>query len=102
MGSAQKAEDHQRSCIASLPRFTIGRDHHGWWVVHDRQDRVGGLFRTREAALHFAAGECEHPITEICVAETGRVIELGAFTADALPPAALARQQPRHAMRARA
>ena len=82
----------QRSCSTSLPRFTVGRDHHGWWVVHDREERVGGLFRTCEAALHFAGGECNVRHEAMQVADTGEVVELGAFTADTLPlPAARAK-----------
>ncbi|MCR6498158.1 hypothetical protein MUO32_03835 [Shinella sp. CPCC 101442] len=39
------------------PRFTVGRDHHGWWVVEDRLGRVGGIFVTEDAALHYALEE---------------------------------------------
>ncbi len=42
-------------------RFTVGRDHHGWWVVRDEVGLVGGLFCTQEAAVHFAQGECAGP-----------------------------------------
>lgn len=76
---------HQRSCISSIPRFTVGRDHHGWWVVHDREERVGGLFRSCEAALRFAGAECEFHRDDIHLAEAGEVVELGSFTADSLP-----------------
>ncbi|MDO1581168.1 hypothetical protein [Rhizobium oryzicola] len=75
----------QRSCSTSLPRFTVGRDHHGWWVVHDREERIGGLFRSCEAALHFAGGECELRHDEVQVADAGEVVELGTFTADNPP-----------------
>ncbi len=39
------------------PRFTVGRDPHGWWVVEDRLGRVGGLFASEEAAMHYALEE---------------------------------------------
>ncbi|HBF29887.1 hypothetical protein [Rhizobium sp.] len=68
----------------SGPRFTIGRDHHGWWVVHDRAGRVGGLFATEDAALHFAAAECNHHMNEICRAPASITVELGRFTSDNL------------------
>ncbi|MCM2441763.1 hypothetical protein HGO34_18720 [Agrobacterium vitis] len=64
------------------PRFTIGRDHHGWWVVHDRAGQVGGLFATEEAALRFAASECDHHMNEICRAPASVIVELGRFTSD--------------------
>jgi hypothetical protein len=40
------------------PRFTVGRDHHGWWVVEDRFNRVGGIFTSEDAAMHYALEEC--------------------------------------------
>ncbi|MCF1471782.1 hypothetical protein GOZ84_26015 [Agrobacterium vitis] len=64
------------------PRFTIGRDHHGWWVVHDRAGQVGGLFATEDAALRFAASECDHHMNEICRAPASVTVELGRFTSD--------------------
>lgn len=63
-------------------RFTVGRDHHGWWVVHDREGRVGGLFATEDAALHFAAGECNRQPGAICRASASDIVELGSFTSD--------------------
>lgn len=39
------------------PRFTVGRDHHGWWVVEDRLGRVGGIFANEDAAMHYALEE---------------------------------------------
>ncbi len=39
------------------PRFTVGRDHHGWWVVEDRLGRVGGIFASEDAAMHYAFEE---------------------------------------------
>lgn len=74
---------HHRSLIAPRhPRFTIGRDHHGWWVVHDRLGRVGGLFASEDAALHFASGECGRHPEEICRAPADTAVELDRFTAD--------------------
>lgn len=73
---------HQRSALNTAPRFTVGRDHHGWWVVHDREDRVGGLFSSCDAALHFAESEACCGDETVCLADPDAVIELGAFTAD--------------------
>jgi hypothetical protein len=36
------------------PRFLIGRDHRGNWVVRDREGLSGGLFVNRAEALRFA------------------------------------------------
>lgn len=57
-------------------RFTIGRDHHGWWVVNDRLGRTGGLFATEEAAMHFAYGEAGHDTRKICRARADEDVEL--------------------------
>lgn len=59
------------------PRFTVGRDHHGWWVVNDRLGKVGGLFASEDAALHFAADESDHNPAAVCRAPDGLTIELG-------------------------
>lgn len=37
--------------------FFIGKDHHGNWVVQDRQHLHGGLFNTQEQARKFALSE---------------------------------------------
>ncbi|MFK0330517.1 hypothetical protein ACIQUB_05260 [Rhizobium sp. NPDC090275] len=53
-----------------LPRFTIGRSKGGGWVVQDREGRVGGLFISESAALHFASDECDHDATQIAIIRT--------------------------------
>ncbi|MFD1745859.1 hypothetical protein ACFSE1_10340 [Rhizobium helianthi] len=45
---------NQRSNFRSSPRFTIGRDQHGYWVLQDEANRFGGLFASEEAALKYA------------------------------------------------
>lgn len=57
-------------------RFTVGRDHHGWWVVHDRLERVGGYFLNEDAARHFAAGEAGHDAADIAMAGSDSEVEL--------------------------
>ena len=47
-------QTHRIHVPASPARFTVGRDHHGWWVVQDRLGKVGGLFASEDAAMHFA------------------------------------------------
>lgn len=75
---AREADPLQRrtAYAANRPRFTIGRDHRGIWVVQDCQGRVGGLFASEAAALHFAAEESNHNPSEICRAPDGAVIDL--------------------------
>jgi hypothetical protein len=41
----------------ALPRFLVGRDRAGHWVVQDRQGLCGGLFVNRAEALRFAMHE---------------------------------------------
>lgn len=48
---------HRPPAAIEPPRFTVGRDHHGWWVVEDRLGRVGGIFVTEDAAMHYALEE---------------------------------------------
>ena len=62
--------------LSATPRFIVGRDHHGWWVVHDRLGRVGGLFANEAAALHFAGEESNHDARAVCRAPTGKCVEL--------------------------
>lgn len=59
----------------AVPRFTIGRDHHGWWVVQDRLGRVGGYFANESAARHFAAEESNFNLSDVCLAPDGVAIE---------------------------
>jgi len=40
-----------------FPRFLVGRDRRGNWVVQDREHRCGGLFVNRKEALKFAMFE---------------------------------------------
>lgn len=70
---------HSRAPVADLqgelsPRFTIGRDRAGRWVVQDREGRVGGLFVSEHAAVHFAADECEHDASQIVVARDATLL----------------------------
>lgn len=59
------------------PRFTIGRDVTGSWVVQDRDGRVGGIFISEQAAVHFAADECAHDATQIVVSRHATLLPFG-------------------------
>lgn len=60
-----------------LPRFTIGRSKGGGWVVQDREGRVGGLFISEHAALHFASDECDHDATQIAIIRSLTLLPFG-------------------------
>ena len=62
---------------ATQPRFTIGRDRRGTWIVQDRQGLVGGLFANEAAALHFAVEESNYNPADICRAPDGSVLDFG-------------------------
>lgn len=74
--------------LSATPRFTVGRDHHGWWVVQDRLGRVGGLFANEAAALHFASEESNRDVRAVCRAPAGKCVELAGLTTGAAPVAA--------------
>ncbi|WP_244395913.1 hypothetical protein [Beijerinckia indica] len=38
----------------------VGRDKHGQWAVCDEKGLIGGLFISRDAAIHFAMFESDH------------------------------------------
>jgi hypothetical protein len=43
----------------SSHQFDIGRGSDGLWRVEDREGLIGGIFRTRKAALRFAMFEAD-------------------------------------------
>lgn len=69
-------QTHRPHAPARPARFTVGRDRHGWWVVQDRLGKVGGLFASEDAAMHFARNESSHDAADICRIPEGTVIEL--------------------------
>jgi len=76
-----------RSFHASLSksrpaRFTVGRDHHGWWVVRDDAGLVGGLFCNKDAALQFAQDECARSASALRIAPRSECVELENVTDD--------------------
>jgi hypothetical protein len=78
MANAQYMPRRSLSTLAApQPRFTIGRDRRGTWVVQDRRGLVGGLFANEAAALHFAAEESNHNPADICRAPDGSVLDFG-------------------------
>ncbi|NML74662.1 hypothetical protein HHL25_11055 [Rhizobium sp. S-51] len=66
-------------------RFTVGRDRHGWWVVHDAAGLVGGIFANEEAAIHFARGECGNGTGRVRRAGHREIVELEGLTGGRLP-----------------
>ncbi|MCM2294099.1 hypothetical protein NAC44_17365 [Allorhizobium sp. BGMRC 0089] len=66
----------QRSLFRSVPRFTIGRDQHGCWVLQDTTEKLGGLFASEEAALKFISKECKDHLEDIRRAPASMTVEL--------------------------
>ena len=48
--------------------FVIGRDGRGCWVAIEVHGRAGGLFRTCQAALHYAVDATAHRPNAIRIA----------------------------------
>lgn len=46
--------------IDAEPHFLVGQDDHGCWLAIETHNLGGGLFRSREDALHFVDGETGH------------------------------------------
>lgn len=57
------------------PRFTVGRDCHGWWVVDDRLGRVGGIFASEDAAMHYAFEESNRDRNAVRCQRRGKPVE---------------------------
>jgi hypothetical protein len=74
MPSLQPRNRTARANREPSPRFTIGRNKAGRWVVQDRDGRVGGIFISEHAALHFAADECDHDAAQIVISGDGTVL----------------------------
>lgn len=52
----QQEQTEPPSCL-QFPRFMVGQDRCGNWVVQDQSAVRGGLFVTRDAALRFVRAE---------------------------------------------
>ena len=48
------------SCGNPQRSFRIGQDRNGLWVVAETSGASGGIFTSRDAALHYAAFETDH------------------------------------------
>jgi hypothetical protein len=42
------------------PHFIVGQDPHGWWLAIETHNLGGGLFKSRQDALHFVGFETDH------------------------------------------
>ncbi len=47
----------QRKRAESPPSYRVGRDLEGYWVAVELKGLAGGIFRSREDAVHFACVE---------------------------------------------
>ncbi|WP_331372211.1 hypothetical protein [Sinorhizobium chiapasense] len=68
-----------RQQFSGQARFVVGRDRRGRWVVSDRRERVGGVFTSEAAAIHFAVEECNGHAEEVCRAPEGITVDLAIF-----------------------
>lgn len=72
--SMGKALKHDIARAVSGVRFTVGRDENGCWIVQDRDGLVGGIFRDRAAAVHFAIFESDHQPGAVCCVPDGVIM----------------------------
>lgn len=57
-------------------RFMIGRDAQGHWLVCDVKGLVGGIFRDRSTAIHFASAESGYAPGDVCCAHDDAVLSM--------------------------
>ncbi len=55
--------------LAPTPDFIVGQNRLGQWVAVERQGHGGGLFASRDAALHYAALESARRSADIPLSE---------------------------------
>ncbi|RYE67823.1 MAG: hypothetical protein EOP17_07765 [Rhizobiaceae bacterium] len=55
------------------PRFLIGRNRRGGWIVNDRLGLVGGIFVNEAAARHFAIEESDRHYELIAVLDDAAI-----------------------------
>lgn len=65
-------EPPRQSPVAAQSSFVIGQDLTGYWVAVETHGLGGGLFRSREDAVHYALAETLHRPDAISLA-TGPV-----------------------------
>lgn len=73
-----KAMMHDDPATVTGVRFTVGRDKKGCWIVQDRDGLVGGIFRDRASAVHFAMFESDHqPGAVWCLPDAAIASDIG-------------------------
>jgi len=72
---ARQHGPRHRAVRPEPPRFTVGCDHHGWWVVEDRLGRVGGIFASEDAAMHYALEESNRDRNAVRRQNRGAAVE---------------------------
>jgi hypothetical protein len=50
--------------------FTVQQDHFGRWIATEDNDRAGGVFSSRDAALRYCAAESGHAEGAVDLVET--------------------------------
>lgn len=72
--SMGKALKHNIAHTSTGVRFTVGRDENGCWIVDDREGLIGGIFRDRASAVHFAMFESDHQPGAVCCVPDGVIL----------------------------
>lgn len=64
---------------ASLPSFLVGCDANGHWLAVETHGLGGGIFRDRQAAVHYATAETGRRLGAVQVSESvlSLAMELG-------------------------
>ncbi len=85
--SMGKALKHNIAHTSTGVRFTVGRDENGCWIVDDRDGLVGGIFRDRASAVHFAIFESDHQPGAVCCVPDGVILsgKIPSVTSQARP-----------------
>lgn len=65
--------------IESKHVFLVGQDGEGHWLAIETHGLGGGLFVTRDAALHYARAETDRRPGAVILAEAPVVIMAGAY-----------------------
>ena len=59
--------DPDPKAACDVGRYAIREDSHGCWIVTDLAAMNGGMFSSRQAAIHFIRMDCDYalPIREV-------------------------------------
>ena len=65
--------------VPSASIIIVGQDRRGQWIVEENHGLMGGIFRSRDAAMHFIADErASFPNASVETATTPLSLTVGA------------------------